>query len=134
GGAGGGEERDADVARGGVALLDGEIAPELALRGTFGGVLRRPVAGEEEQVAGAHRGDVVRERRVRRRQRDVLGLQIRFGSHRSRGLLQISRRSCHSTRVSVKPVTTLPADSVVLLSYTNTGVEVLQLQSHHARQ
>src|SRR5438132_12958828 len=92
------------------------------------------MAGEEQQVARADGRDVVRHRRVRRGQRDVFRLQIRFGAHQNDPPLLTAGRSCHTRRVPVKPVTPIPAATLVLLRETAPGVEVLLTQRHSANK
>src|SRR5687768_5493487 len=74
------EQAQTDFARRFVALLDREVLAHLALE-AHGLILARAVTGEEEQIADANRGDVIRHRLVARRQRDVLFLEPCFGAH-----------------------------------------------------
>ena len=57
------DQAEAGLARVLVGLLDGEVAADLAGRQRLARQAR-PLAGEIEQVAGAHGVDVVRHRRV----------------------------------------------------------------------
>src|SRR6185295_14128230 len=99
-----GEERDADVARGLVALLDREIAPELALRRSLR-LAGRPVAGEIEEVPGTDRRDVVRDRRVRGGERDVLGFESGFGAHRVMSPYRVSFGITCVPNISIDDIT-----------------------------
>src|SRR5882762_8051093 len=69
------EQREPDRARVLVALLDAELGAELALHRA------RAFAGEKQQVAGAHRVHVVRDRRARRRELDAELLETFFRAH-----------------------------------------------------
>src|SRR6185436_13032039 len=75
------EQLDAGVARMLVALLDRVLAPDLALRALAVGSGAAALAGEEEQVAGAHRVDVVRHRRRHRGQLQAELFQALFRTH-----------------------------------------------------
>ena len=75
-----GEQREPDLARNLIALLDREILADLALRRRLA-VANRTVARDEEKIAGPHGADVVRHRAGRLRKRDVLFLESRFGAH-----------------------------------------------------
>src|SRR5205814_10013149 len=69
------EEVDTDSAGVLIGLLDGELAPDLALRAA------RPLAGEEQQISAPHRVDVIRDRRRRRAQLELELLDPLLGAH-----------------------------------------------------
>src|SRR5207247_6773168 len=75
-----GEQVEADFTRDLVAFLDRHVLAELAAR-TRPTLADGTVTGEEQEIADAHRADVVRHRGRRRRERDVLLFQTRFRAH-----------------------------------------------------
>ena len=75
------EQREPDLARDLVALLDRELAADLAARGGLAVGPERPMTRDEEQAPDAHRSDVVREWRGELRERDGPFLETRFCAH-----------------------------------------------------
>ena len=64
--------------RRGVALFDGDAGAELALGDQLAFGIDADLAGDEQQVAGAHEADIVRHRGARLVQHDALRRQLLF--------------------------------------------------------
>src|SRR5437762_1741253 len=102
------EQREPDRARVLVALLNAELGAELAFHRA------RAFAGEKQQVAGAHRVHVVRDRRARRRELDAQLLETFFRAHDRVTTFPGFIRLCGSKTFlmsRIRPITSSPSSA-----------------------
>src|ERR1700712_1733430 len=78
-----GQQVDGAAARRGIALLDGDAGPELALGDPLAFGIDADLAGHKQQIAGAHEADIIRHRSCGLVQGDALCRQF------------LLDRSCH---------------------------------------